>query len=96
MADFCKQCSIDIFGKDHRELADITPKDAWEKGLAMSTICEGCGVIQVDPDGNCVSEDCLTPGPGHGLPWITQDERKEEEAEGGRPARDHEAPDSPA
>lgn len=71
MADFCKQCSIDHFGKDFRELADITKPDHWQAGMAVTTICEGCGPIQVDPDGNCVSPDCACAGQkGHGLPWV--------------------------
>lgn len=73
MADFCKACSIATFGSDSKDLAGLTDPDKWQQGLACSAICEGCGPIQVDPDGNCVSEDCLCQGePGHGLPWIKQ------------------------
>ena len=44
-----------------------TPQDT-EKGVFPLVICEGCGPIQVDHFGNCVSEDCLCFGlPGHGL-----------------------------
>lgn len=68
MADFCKACSEELFGEDHRELANITKKEDWEKGLACTVICEGCGYIQVDPDGNCVSKNCLLKNkPGHGV-----------------------------
>lgn len=76
MADFCKACSIDLFDKDYRELATLTEVDAWEKGLAAVVICEGCGVIQVDPDGQCATEDCLEKGaPGHSIPFkVTADE----------------------
>lgn len=54
MADFCKKCSIEMFGKDCEDF----------KGSEMFqlAICEGCGVIQVDPDGNCISDDCLCEG----------------------------------
>lgn len=77
MADFCRQCSIDHFGKDFKELAELTPIEDWKNGLAVCTICEGCGYIQVDPDGNCVSPDCLCAGGyGHGLPWINQETGK--------------------
>ncbi|WVW77468.1 hypothetical protein Bhz59_00082 [Stenotrophomonas phage vB_SmaS_Bhz59] len=70
MADFCKQCSIDHFGKDFRELADITKPETWAQREACVVICEGCGVIQVDPDGRCASPDCLCAGQaGHGVPW---------------------------
>lgn len=58
MADFCKQCSLDLFGVDFNELANITSVDDWVLGKACCVICEGCGPIQVDPKGNCIS-DCL-------------------------------------
>lgn len=74
MADFCKQCSIDHFGKDFEELAGITDPELWQEGKAAVAICEGCGPIQVDPDGNCVSQDCECAGQaGHGLPWIKKE-----------------------
>jgi hypothetical protein len=28
-------------------------------GTFTCVLCEGCGPIQVDADGNCVSEDCI-------------------------------------
>lgn len=70
MAEFCKQCSIDLFGEDFGDLAGLTSEEQWNNGFAITTICEGCGLIQVDPEGNCVSNDCIEEGkPGHGLPW---------------------------
>lgn len=70
MAEFCKQCSIDMFGEDFKELAGLTKTEDWLKELAYQVICEGCGPIQVDPDGNCVSSDCIRAGkPGHGIEW---------------------------
>ena len=37
---------------------------------AAIVICEGCGVIQVDQEGNCISTDCQQAGqPGHGIPY---------------------------
>lgn len=70
MADFCRACSLEIFGSDFRELAEITGREEWEQGRACTVLCESCGAIQVDPDGNCVSENCLEAGKdGHGLPW---------------------------
>ncbi len=59
MSDFCQQCSYEKFGDDFGELADITTPEEWEKGLASIVICEGCGPIQVDPEGRCTSKDCL-------------------------------------
>lgn len=59
-----------MFGKDFRELAGLTEPGSWAAGRAAAHICEGCGIIQVDPDGNCVSRDCGKAGElGHGLPW---------------------------
>lgn len=67
MADFCKACSEDLFGKDFKELAGLTTQEEWDNGKAAITICEGCGWIQVDPEGVCVSKDCLRTGHfGHG------------------------------
>lgn len=62
MADFCRQCSIELFGKDYSDLKGLTKPEDWEKAKAVCTICEGCGLIQVDPEGNCVSKDCDKKG----------------------------------
>ena len=59
MADFCKKCSIDTFGKDFEELAGLSKEVDTANGLYATAICEGCGVIQVDHTGECVSPDCL-------------------------------------
>ena len=59
MDDFCQQCSIAIFGKDMRDLAGITTKEDYKAGKAALVICEGCGYIQVDPEGKCITKDCL-------------------------------------
>lgn len=78
MAEFCKQCSIDLFGKDHGDLAGITKVEDWQKGEAAVVCCEGCAFIQVDPEGNCVSKDCERAGErGHGLPWLVGESEKE-------------------
>lgn len=58
MADFCKQCSISTFGVDHRELVGLTSPEDVSNDLYCVVVCEGCGHIQVDPEGSCVSEDC--------------------------------------
>lgn len=64
MADFCNQCSESLFGNPG-DFKGVTSKEAWEKQTAVVVLCEGCGPIQVDPDGNCVSEDCLEYGHSH-------------------------------
>ena len=58
MADFCKQDSIALFGEDFGDMKNITKKEDWDKGLAVTVLCEDCGPIQVDPEGNCISVDC--------------------------------------
>jgi len=62
MADFCKQCSIEIFGEDFGDLSDITTKMKTKDGIYAFVICEGCGIIQVDHEGKCISNDCLKNG----------------------------------
>lgn len=67
MADFCKACSIDLFGEDHRELANIVTAQEWAEGKVAVVICEGCGHTFVDSEGNCIHNHCLKKGtPGHG------------------------------
>jgi hypothetical protein len=51
MADFCKECSIEIFGEDFGDLANISTPEDTEKELYACVICEGCGYIQVDHTG---------------------------------------------
>lgn len=70
MAEFCRACSIQLHGKDFDDLAGITSTKNESNGVAAIVICEGCGIIQVDHEGNCISTDCLKMGqPGHGLPY---------------------------
>lgn len=65
MADFCSQCSLKMFDRDFHELAGVTSPEAWAQGKAAVVICEGCGPVQVDPEGRCVSDDCPNK---HGAP----------------------------
>lgn len=59
MADFCQQCSVAEFGQDFRELAGLSTAEDTAKDLYPIVICEGCGYVQVDHEGRCVSSDCL-------------------------------------
>jgi hypothetical protein len=61
MADYCWQCTIDMFGvKGYRnDLTNLSTKDDTENKKYALTICEGCGPIQVDHTGTCISKDCL-------------------------------------
>jgi hypothetical protein len=59
MADFCKQCSIEMFGTDTGDLAGLsTPADT-AAGTFAIVLCEGCGDTVVDHTGKCVSDKCL-------------------------------------
>jgi len=51
MADFCKQCSIKLFGQDFGDLTGLC-KD----GEKVAALCEGCGPVFVDSTGTRVSE----------------------------------------
>lgn len=59
MADFCKQCSIEIFGEDCRDLAGLITKEEVDKGLGVNALCEDCGIAWVDHEGVCHATDCL-------------------------------------
>lgn len=48
MADFCKQCSILMFGEDFGDLKAVTDADT------EISVCEGCGVIRTDREGKCL------------------------------------------
>lgn len=56
MADFCKQCSIDMWGKDTQDLAELITKEEVDKGYGAVVICEGCGIIRVDHEGSKLEE----------------------------------------
>lgn len=62
MADFCKQCSIDMFGKDFGDLKGLGDGKVLLEGRGWLTMCEGCGPILVDSEGSCISKDCLEKG----------------------------------
>ena len=64
MADFCAQCSIDIFGEDMGDMAGMISEKKVKAGLVLNVLCEDCGPCQVDHEGRCVSVDCLKK---HGL-----------------------------
>lgn len=64
MAKYCRQCSLKLFGVDNRDFVDvITEEMVTEEDVPIVT-CEGCGQIKVDPQGNCITKDCLEQ---HGL-----------------------------
>ncbi|NCB96657.1 MAG: hypothetical protein EOM35_09505 [Negativicutes bacterium] len=51
MAEFCKECSIDMWGRDMKDLAGLVTEQEVKEGLGAVVICEGCGIIRVDHNG---------------------------------------------
>ena len=58
MADFCEQCAKDL-DFPYGDFRNMTSEKEWEEGKAACVLCEGCGSIQVDCNGNCVTKNCL-------------------------------------
>ncbi len=61
MADFCRACSIEVWGTDFRDLAGLTIPENAANGRYALVLCEGCGPIQVDPDGNRITDANAEP-----------------------------------
>lgn len=59
MADFCRQCSIELFGEDFRELAGLGNGVPLKEGHGWTVLCEGCGLTLVDDEGRCISKHCI-------------------------------------
>lgn len=59
MADFCKQCSIEMFGQDYGDLKGLGDGKELEKDFGWTAICEGCGYTIVNDEGKCIAVDCL-------------------------------------
>jgi len=55
MADFCQQCSMELFGEDFKDLANLGDGSKLEEGQGWVCICEGCGPTIVDDNGVCLS-----------------------------------------
>lgn len=67
MAEFCQACSKKLFGDDYHDFKGLTTEENRKEDKAAIVLCEGCGSIQVDPEGRCISDDCLEKGKeGHG------------------------------
>jgi hypothetical protein len=54
MADFCKQCSIELFGEDFKDLAGLVTEKEAELNIVAAGLCEGCGPTFVNRNGECV------------------------------------------
>ena len=63
MAEFCRQCTWELFGEDRSDLDHFGKgKPPLEPGYGYPCICEGCGFILVDDNGSCIEEACLEKG----------------------------------
>lgn len=54
MADFCKECSEEIFCEDMGDLAGLTTEEMTLNEEYAHVLCEGCGDILVDHTGKRV------------------------------------------
>lgn len=52
---FCQQCSMVLLGIDCKDLAGITTVAQLSQGRAAIVKCLGCGTIQVDTQGKCLT-----------------------------------------
>lgn len=59
MSQFCKQCSVKLFGEDSEDFKRLSTKEDTARGEFPVVVCESCGLIQVDHAGRCITEDCL-------------------------------------
>ena len=62
MADFCKQCSVEVFGMDTGDLKGLLTKEESDAGMVVCVICEGCGYVEVNHEGACVATYCAEHG----------------------------------
>ena len=53
MADYCKQCSQEIFQTDG-DFVHLVTEDEETQGLVAVVLCEGCGPTSVNRAGECI------------------------------------------
>ena len=55
MADFCYDCTEELFGQQYapkNDMADLVSREEYEKhGITAKVLCEGCAIIEVDHRG---------------------------------------------
>lgn len=54
MSAYCKQCSVEIFGEDFKELAGIASEEDDRNDMVATVLCEGCGPTRVNSKGECI------------------------------------------
>ena len=70
MANFCRDCSIAMFGRDFGDLAGISTEKDTAEGRYAQTICEGCGFVLVDHNGIVVQKLDPPEGPKTESPFL--------------------------
>lgn len=55
MADYCKQCSIELFNEDFRDFDGLISEEQVLDGQGALVVCEGCGPTLVDHEGKCIA-----------------------------------------
>lgn len=65
MADFCRDCSIAMFGRDFRDHAQLMPAENYSnvkgKEAGALVLCECCGPICVDINGRRIDGQSFHP-----------------------------------
>jgi len=59
MAEFCRQCSVSMFGEPYADFEGISTEADTQNKLYPIVLCESCGPCQVYHTGKCVSIDCF-------------------------------------
>lgn len=60
MAEFCLQCSEELKAPEgYSDFEGMSSEKDTKQGFLNNVLCEGCGFIQVDHNGKCVSGSCL-------------------------------------
>lgn len=54
MADYCRQCSIELFGEDFKDMAGLVTEEQEADYFVATVICEGCGPTDVNRSGECM------------------------------------------
>lgn len=60
MADFCKQCNLELFDLNESDFGPY--EEIQETGVGYIVLCESCGPTIVDHNGICVNPKCEIHG----------------------------------
>ena len=55
---YCQQCSVEHNGVDLEDFEGRLTLKEHEDGYTLPVVCDGCGIVCVDPNGKCVDKDC--------------------------------------